>query len=174
MTNYSDSLAKDVVIDDQIVHIRPITGADIEIEKQLVNRFDPEGRYQRLLYQESAAPDKTDDSFHGIDFENKIAFVAIGKNASDKEEGLGVARYATDRYDHCEASVIVADGLQRHGLDQVLMKTLIEFARKHNKELIYAIDDIDDSYMQTLARDVGMTAQRDPNDANIMRYELLL
>ncbi|MFT6005501.1 MAG: hypothetical protein ACI9SX_000467 [Pseudoalteromonas tetraodonis] len=54
------------------------------------------------------------------------------------------------------------------------MKALIEFARHHQKELIYSIGHVDDSHMHTLTRDSGMTAQRDPKDATSMRYELLL
>lgn len=174
MSDSPKSYASNVVINEQIVHIRPISGADIEVEKQFVRHADPEGRYQRLLHQATAAPELVEESFHGIDFDNRIAFVAKVKSSDGEERPVGVARYGTDQYGHCEASVIVAAEWEVSDLDQVLMRALIDFARHHKKDLIYAIDRVDNSHMHTLARDIGMTAQRDPSDAGTMRYELLL
>jgi GNAT superfamily N-acetyltransferase len=174
MTKNEDNLVIEMVVNNEIIEIRPVTGDDIETEKQFVRNHSSEGRYHDLLHQATASPDKTGESFHGIDYENKIAFVAVVKKAGHDVKTVGVARYATDKYDHCEAGVIVAEEWQNTGLDTRLMKSLIRFARDHHKELIYSIDHVDDSHMRRLARDSGMTAQRDPDDAKTMRYELLL
>jgi GNAT superfamily N-acetyltransferase len=172
MIKSSDDLATDVVVNDQIVHIRPITGDDIEIEKRFVERLSPESRYFRFLGGVSGLSDKTAKAFCEIDFDKKMAFIAVIKNADGEQQEIGVARYASDQYDHCESAVTVADEWQNHGLGTFLMKALIEFARHKGKELIYSIDSVDNTHMRLLARDLGMTGQRDPEDAKNIRYEL--
>ncbi|MFT6407247.1 MAG: GNAT superfamily N-acetyltransferase [Arenicella sp.] len=172
MINPLNDLATDVVVNGQIVNIRPIAGDDIEIEKQFVESLSPESRYFRFLGGVSGITDETAKALCEIDFDKKMAFIAVIKNAASEQQVIGVSRYASDEFDHCESAVSVADDWQNHGLGTHLMKALIEFARHKGKELIYSIDPIDNTHMRMLARDLGMTAQRDPNDAKMIRYDL--
>lgn len=174
MTENLDDLVSDVVINEQIVHIRPITSDDIEIEKSFVEHLSPESRYFRFLGGTRGLTDEAAKILCDVDFDKRMAFIAVIKSADGKEEVLGVSRYASDKFDHCESAVTVADEWQNHGLGQVLMKRLIDFARHKRKELIYSIDLTENTNMLMLARDLGMDSQRDPNDAKLMRHQLVL
>ena len=174
MTENLNDLVSDVVINEQIVHIRPITSDDIEIKKRFVEHLSPESRYFRFL---GGTQDLTDDAARvlcDIDFDKRMAFIAVIKSADAKEEVIGVSRYASDKYDHCESAVTVADDWQNHGLGQVLMGRLIDFARHKRKERIYLIALTENTHMRMLARDLGMDSQREPEDAKLMRHELVL
>lgn len=163
MSASTDSLTTDVVVNDQIVHLRPISGDDIDQERLFLETISAEGRYSTLL------GDTAD-----IDYDNKMAFIAVTKGANGKEEVIGVGRYATDEFDHCETVIRVAEDWYAPGLGQVLMNSLIDFARNKGKEFIYAVESTDNSPMLVIARDVGMDPQRDPENAGLIRYELTL
>lgn len=173
MSSTSETLTSDVVINDQIVHIRPIHKADVDIEKQFVARLSPDSRHARFLGGVKGLSDEAADAFCDIDYDKKMAFIATLKKGGEEQE-IGVARYATDEYDHCEFAITVADEWQSSDLGQALAKELIDFARHKNKELIYSIDSTENTFMRLLARDIGLTGQRDPDDASLIRYELLL
>jgi GNAT superfamily N-acetyltransferase len=174
MTMSSNNLAYDVLVNDHVVHIRPITGEDRVIERRFVEGLSAESRYNRFLGGVSGLTDSAAKEFCEIDFDKKIAFIAVIKNAAGEQQEIGVARYTCDQFDHCESAIMLADEWQDHGLGTLLMKALIEFARHSGKELLYSIDDAGNTAMRMLARDLGMTEQRDVNDANILRFELVI
>jgi acetyltransferase len=174
MTMSSNNLAYDVLVNDHIVHIRPIAGDDRVIERRFLEGLSAESLYYRVLAGVSSLANKAAKEFCEIDFDKKMAFVAVIKNATGEQQEIGVARYACDQFDHCESTVMVADAWKDHGLDTLLMKALIEFARHSGKELLYSIDDAGNTPMRMLARGLGMTEQRDVDDANIIRFELVM
>lgn len=169
-----NELTRDVVVNDQIVHIRPISGADVETEKRFIENLSPQSRYFRFLGGVSSLPDAEVKEFCSIDFDKKMAFIALIKDPSGNEQEVGIARYASDEFDHLESAVTVSDDWQNHGLGQILMRILIDFARHKGKELIYSVDPIENTRMRALAMELGMNVQREPDDANMIRYELKL
>ena len=174
MTENLSALVSDVVINEQIVRIRPITIDDIEIEQDFIDHLSPESRYFRFLGGTQGLTKEAAMVLCDVDFDKKMAFIAVIKNTDGKEKIIGVSRYASDQFDHCESAIAVADEWQNHGLGHVLMERLIELARHKRKELIYSIDLIENTKMRMLARDLGMQGQRDPNDAKLIRYQLFL
>jgi GNAT superfamily N-acetyltransferase len=93
-------------------------------------------------------------------------------SAAGEQYEIGVARYVSDEFDHCESAVAVAEGWQNHNLGTFLMKALIQFARHNDKESLYSIALSSNTHMRMLARDLGMSEQRDLDDAKNLRYEL--
>jgi acetyltransferase len=103
-----------------------------------------------------------------------MAFVAtVSENGRETE--IGVSRYAPNETgDVREMAVTIADAWQNKGLGTRLTRQLIEHAREHGVRRLYSIDLADNDAMRHLARDLGMTAMPDPDDARQIIYSLTL
>ena len=71
-------------------------------------------------------------------------------------------------------AVTIADDWQHKGLGRLLALQLIEYARSHGVKQLYSVDLADNSGMRKLAGELGMSARRDPDDANQVIYFLAL
>ena len=174
MSKNSTDLESDININNQAIHIRPINSNDIEREKQFVERLSPESWHFRFLYGMHQLTDKAVSDLCGIDYDKKMAFIAVIKNPDNGEQEIGVSRYATDDKNECECAVTVADEWKNHGLGKTLMNKLIDFARSKGRTTLYSIDLADNTHMNQLAKDLGMSHQRDSDDVTMVRYELTL
>jgi len=174
MSKYLTDLESDIKIKNQAIHIRPINSNDIEREKQFVEKLSPESRHFRFLDGMHQLTDKAASDLCDIDYDKKMAFIAVIKNPNNGEQEIGVSRYATDDKNECECAVTVADEWKNHGLGRILMNKLIDFARGKGKIVLYSIDLANNTHMHQLANDLGMNSQPDPDDATMVRYELTL
>ena len=163
MTADANKYVSEFVINDQIVHLRAAIGEDFAEEHRFIKQLSPQSRYYRVLKKDAK-----------VDFDTRMAFIAVIESADGGEQTVGAGRYLTDEYDHCETVIRVAEDWYVPGLGQVLMKMLIDFAQEHGKEFIYAIEPVDNTHMRVIARDLKMDAQRDPDNPQFMRYELTL
>ena len=101
-----------------------------------------------------------------------MAYVATVP-AADGERQIGVCRYAgADSAEGAEISVAVADDWQHQGLGKRLLSRLIEHARAHGVSRLYSMDAASNDSMRRLARDVGFSEQRDPDDIHQVIYSL--
>ena len=101
-----------------------------------------------------------------------MAYVATVPTA-DGERQIGVCRYAgADSPEGAEISVAVADDWQHQGLGRALLRRLIEHARTHGVRRLYSMDAASNDAMRRLARDVGFSEQRDPDDIHQVIYSL--
>jgi GNAT superfamily N-acetyltransferase len=167
-------LESDITIKSQYIHIRPISSKDIEKEKKFVAELSPESRHFRFLSSIRNLTEKEAYDLCDIDYDNKMAFIAVIKDSDNIEQEIGVSRYATDNNNECECAVTVAEEWKNHGLGKILMDKLIDFARSKGKKVIYSIDLADNTNMNHLAKNLGMTSKHDPEDATMVRYELKL
>ena len=71
-------------------------------------------------------------------------------------------------------AVVVADDWQHRGLGTALVKHLIESAKINGVKSLYSVDFVDNMAMSVLAKELGMTAQRDPSDPRQVIYLLEL
>jgi N-acetylglutamate synthase-like GNAT family acetyltransferase len=103
-----------------------------------------------------------------------MAFVAtVSENGAETE--IGVSRYAPNaNEDVREMAVTVADDWQHRGIGTMLTEKLIEFARDHGVKKLYSVDLADNTSMRQLAKEIGMSARRDPEDAHQVIYSLSL
>jgi GNAT superfamily N-acetyltransferase len=119
-----------------------------------------------------------------------MAYVATVP-AADGERQIGVCRYAcadsAEGADEgmdargratqgavAEISVAVADDWQHQGLGRRLLSRVIEHARAHGVLRLYSMDAASNDAMRRLARDLGFSEQRDPNDIHQVIYSLQL
>ncbi len=169
-----DDLTTDTKINGVDIHIRPINPEDMIREKEFVERLSPESRHFRFLGGVQHLTDKAAKELCEIDFDKRMAFIALIKDASGNEQEIGVSRYATDNDGNCESAVTVADQWQNHGLGRLLMDKLINFAREKGKKNLYSLDFANNTHMHQLANDLGMKRFHDPDDGSLVHYQLAL
>jgi len=97
--------------------------------------------------------------------------------ATVRDEGreieIGVCRYAPgSKPDVREMAVTIADEWQHTELAKLLMERLLISAKQYGIRQLYAVELEDNQAMRNLAKEVGMTAKRDPSDASQVIYSL--
>lgn len=159
---------------NEAITIRPIRLSDQEMEAEFIRHLSPDARHFRFLGGVGELPDALLRSLCDVDRKHSMAFVAtIVKDGKDVE--IGVSRFAPNSEDDVrEMAVTVTDDWQKQGIGTMLAKHLIEFAKGHGVHKLYSVDMADNIAMHELARDLGMTARRDPTAASQVIYSLSL
>lgn len=156
------------------ITIRPIRLTDKEMEAEFVRRLSPTTRHFRFLGCMKELPPQMLKEFCEVDGDHSMAFVAT-INENGKEIEIGVSRYAPNaNEDVREMAVTVADDWQKLSIGKLLTEKLIEFAKGHGVKRLYSVDLADNTAMRTLAEELGMDVQRDPDDAHQVIYSLTL
>ena len=156
------------------ITIRPLCHADMDMEAEFIRRLSPRSRHYRFLGGVRELSAEELKAFCDVDGHRTMAFVAtVPDNGHERE--VGVVRYAPNaRTDAREIAVTVADEWQNQGIGTRLARQLIEHAREHGVKRLYSVDLADNAPMRALAGDLGMTADRDPDDAHQVIYSLEL
>lgn len=160
--------------DGSRVNIRTLRKEDAALERDFIKRLSPESRWMRFLGGVGEPSDAMIRDLTELDYQHKIAFVALVQEDGKPRE-IGVSRYslAADGKS-CECAVTVSDEWQGKGLGTLLMRHLTDIARQRGIESMFSIDDADNSRMQELARDLGFTRERDPDDPSLVIHRLVL
>jgi len=162
------------VIDGKQITIRPVNLDDAEMEQEFIEGLSPLSKHYRFLGGVSELTPEELVALCDTDYEDKMAFMAVIQDKS-KLKQIGVARYAINQYgDSYECSVAVADDWQNKGLGRMLMNHLIDYARNQGVGRLYSIDFADNHKMKSLAKDLGMHVEIDPNDSRQVIYSLYL
>lgn len=163
---------KEKLRDGTTVLIRPIAGADIEIERKFIERLSPQSRRYRFLGEIATPSPALLDRLTHPDPAHDAAFVALIADGAEKRE-IGVARFCADRDEqNCECAVAVADDWQGKGLATLLMRHLIEIARQRGFKHMYSIDARDNEHMRVLAEFLGFDRKPDPKDSTQVLHSL--
>ena len=161
-------------IDGQSVTIRPVTLDDVDIEREFIENLSPLSKHYRFLGGVAHLTPEELLELCDTDYENKMAFVAVIQDKGNEKQ-IGVSRYAVNQYgDSYEFSVAVSDQWQDKGLGTLLMKYLINYARVQGVERLYSVDFADNYKMKSLAEDLGMHVETDPNDSKQIIYSLYI
>jgi GNAT superfamily N-acetyltransferase len=166
--------ATDHTIAGHRVTIRQLHPSDTQIEAEFVRTLSDETRRFRFL---GAVKELSATELHrlcNIDGQHNMAFVATVREG-DCEREVGVSRYAHgSKPEVCEMAVTVADAWQHKGLGRLLAQQLIDYARSHGVTQLYSVDLADNTAMQHLAHDLGMTVRRSLDDPTQVIYSLPL
>jgi GNAT superfamily N-acetyltransferase len=158
--------------DGSHVLVRPIRPEDRERESEFIERLSPESRHFRFLGEMRGASPALLDQLVNVDYRKDMAFVALVHDNSVLRE-VGVSRYSTSGDDgHCECAVTVADDWQHRGLGVVLMRHLIDVARRHGFHQMFSMDAASNEPMRDLANYLGFDRKRDPEDATQVIHTL--
>jgi len=160
--------------DSSSITIRPIRFTDMEMEADFMRRLSPTTKHFRFLGGVQELSPQLLRSFCDVDGHYSMAFVATIFEDGEEVE-IGVSRYAPNaNEDFREMAVTVADKWQNHGIGTLLTEKLVEFSRAHGVKNLYSVDLADNTSMRELARDIGMSSQRDPEYAHQVIYSLPL
>lgn len=156
----------------QIVTVRPLDRADIDLERDFITNLSPESRHFRFLGGVGAPSEKLLQQLTDIDHDQREAFIAtIEKDGSEVE--LGASRYVLDAArKSAECAVVIADAWQMQGLGTLLLNRLIESARARGIEHLYSIDSASNSKLREVARNMGWDCRSDPEDHTQVIYTL--
>jgi GNAT superfamily N-acetyltransferase len=166
-THWIESLA-----DGTPVLIRPLRPQDREREEDFLRRLSPDSRRFRFLggFKE-AGPDLV-NQLMDVDYDQRMAFVALAHDNGKLRE-VGVSRYsATSEQGHCECAVTVADDWRQRGLGVLLMRHLIDLARRNGFKVMTSLDAADNEAMRDLANYLGFHRRLDPDDSSQVIHTL--
>jgi GNAT superfamily N-acetyltransferase len=158
----------------EVVSIRPIRIADVQMEADFIRRLSPQTKHYRFLGGVKELSPIELKHLCQVDGRHSMAFVATIRRDGLETE-IGVGRYAPNsRSDVREFAVTVADEWQHKGVGTMLMKQLIQAALCNGVRQLYAISLSDNEAMRALAKDLGMSAISDPSDMRQTIYSLQL
>lgn len=144
------------------------------MEAEFVRQLSPRSKHFRFLGGIKELTSQQVKQLCDVDGAHSMAFVATTLEDGQEVE-IGVSRYAASSEDNTrEMAVAVADAWQQKGLGSQLVNQLIEFARGHGITQLYSVDFADNVAMRELAKGIGMSARRDPEDARQVMYSLAL
>lgn len=160
--------------DGTAVLVRPLRADDRQREEAFINRLSPESRRHRFMDTFKKASPALIDQMMDVDNVKQMAFIALAHDDGELRE-VGISRYsATDRDKQCECAVTVADDWRKRGLAVVLMRHLIEQARKNGFKQMISLDSAENEAMHELAKFLHFETRRDPEDANQVVHTLNL
>lgn len=160
--------------DGSKVTIRVLRKQDAKLERDFIRNLSPESRWMRFLGQFSEPSDALIRKLTDLDYRRDMAFIALSREGGITRE-VGVSRYSlSPDGQSCECAVTVADAWQGKGLGTVLMRDLIDIARRRGIRSMFSIDANENERMRELARDLGFKRERDPDDATRVIHRLML
>jgi L-amino acid N-acyltransferase YncA len=156
------------------VTIRPIRGADLELEREFVNRLSSATGYRRLMSTRTPSLDEL-RRFTAIDTTREMALVATTM-VDGRERQIGVARYVKDERSPGEAefAIVLADAWQRRGLGRKLLSCLIEEAKARGVRRLVGTSLSDNEAMLELGRRLGFRLARSRDSATVTNLTLEL
>lgn len=164
----------ETLADGSHVLIRPLRPEDREREALFIRELSPETRHFRFLCAIREVSSNLLDHLMDVDYQRKMAYVALVFRGGEVIE-VGISRYAASNDStQCEFAVTIADGWQDQGLDELLMCHLIDAARENGFKRMFSIDAVANVRMRRLARAMGFTCKRDPQDASQLIHSLAL
>lgn len=160
--------------DGSPVLIRPLRPEDRQREAEFIRRLsDQSSRFRFLgnLKEPSAA---LLDQLMSVDYRDRMAFVALAHDNGELRE-VGISRYSASGDERqCECAVTVADDWRNRGLGVLLMRRLIDIARKNGFRRMISVDAAGNEPMRELAGYLGFRRRIDPSDASQVIHELEL
>ena len=156
------------------VLIRPLREEDREREEEFIRRLSPDSRRFRFLGGFKEASPELINQLMDVDYEQRMAFVALA-HENGKLREVGVSRYsATEGQGRCECAVTVADDWRQRGLGVLLMRHLIDLARRNGYKQMISLDAADNEAMRDLASYLGFHRRLDPDDSSQIIHTLEL
>jgi len=162
------------LLDGSEVTIRVLRKEDAELERDFIRNLSPESRWMRFLGQTGEPSDSLIHKLTELDYQHDMAFIALSREGGKTRE-VGVSRYSlAPDGQSCECAVTVADTWQGKGLGTVLMRDLIDIARRRGIRSMFSIDANENERMRELARDLSFKREQDPDDPTRVIHRLVL
>ncbi len=154
---------------DACFTLRPIRPTDAALYTRFLQRMNPEDLRRRFLMPMTTIAPAMLVRLTQLDYDREIAFVAL----DDADELAGIVRYSADPDRRsAEYGVLVRSDLKGRGLGLVLMRRLIDYARKEGIAQLSGLVLPDNEPMLRLCRDLGFSVQGPLPDEEIVRVSL--
>ncbi|MDK9704130.1 MAG: GNAT family N-acetyltransferase [Sulfuritalea sp.] len=152
------------LLDGRQVSVRPIRKEDAPLEADFVRHLSNDSRYERFMVSMRELPPSKLKYLTEVDYDQHMALVAIA-NGGGTDVEVGVSRYViAPGTTRCEFAVAVDDAWHGSGLGGVLMGDLMEIARQRGVTEMEGFVLTANHKMLKLARQLGFTQHRDPDD----------
>jgi acetyltransferase len=155
--------------------LRPILPEDEPALQALVQRASPEDLRLRFLQPIRELSHDMAARMTQIDYNREMALVAVGSGLPGKAEVYGVVNISADPdNDKAEYSIIVERALMRLGLGTLMMRRIIDYARRSGIREIYGAVLQENEAMLQLNRALGFTVKIMPDDPGLRQVTLRL
>ena len=175
MQPYPSHLVRNLTLPDgTAVTVRPIRPEDAGIEQEFVRSLSDESRYFRFMDSLRELSPRMLANLTQVDYDCHMALVVLTGVGSGETE-IAVARYVIGSGNaNCEFAIVVADAWQRRGVGTILMRELMDAARRRNVATMFGEVLASNHKMLRFMRNLGFRAAIDPADPHVMRVEITL
>jgi acetyltransferase len=152
--------------DGRALIVRPIRGNDAPFLQGFFSRLSPESIYLRFLCQKQELTDVDAAYFATIDYQARMALVAIDR-AIGENNIVAVVRYDKcfrDERDVAEAAIVIEDEYQSQGLGVFLIEQLAAHARMQGIQLFHFSVHYSNVRMLRLIERIGQTVSKKQED----------
>jgi len=158
--------------DGSHVLVRPLRADDRAREIEFIYRLSPQAQRFRFLGEFRDPPEHLVDQLMAVNRETDVALLALAHDDGELRE-VGIARYsARDHQRTCECAVTVADDWHGRGLGYMLMRHLIDVARRNGFHRMFSLDSHNNQPMRELAASLGFRREQDPGDPTLVTHTL--
>ena len=165
---YPVELVGDATLKDgTVLHVRPIRPEDAALERAFVDGLSEETRYLRFFYRLHELTPAMLARFTQVDYDREMALVAVadGGAARSAPAFVGVARYTMNPDgETAEFAVVVADAWQGRGIGRILMRRLIDSAKRSGLSRLEGIVLRSNVNMRKFCQALGFAVHDDPNE----------
>lgn len=173
---YPKELEQSLTLPDGLtLSLRPILPEDEPALQALVQRLSPEDVRLRFFQPLKGLPHTLAARMTQLDYDREMAFVLTGPGVAGKATVWGVVRISADPdLEKAEYAITLDASLRGRGLGALLMRQIIDYARKRGVREVFGEVLQDNKAMLKLNRALGFTITRDPDDAEVMHVRLAL
>lgn len=155
--------------DGSRVVVRPIRPEDRQIEREFVQALSNESKYFRFMSALRELSESMLDRLTQIDYDREMALIAVVCE-NGRETEIGVARYIVNADAiSCEFAVAVADAWQHRGVGSILIRSLVEAARRRGLQVMEGIVVAGNYKMLGLMNALGFSIHTEAGDASVRR-----
>jgi acetyltransferase len=161
--------------DGRALHLRPILPEDEPALQALVQRMPAEDRRLRFFQPIKELTHDMAARLTQLDYDREMAFVITGPGLAGKADIWGVVRMNADPdLERAEYAIAIDRAMTGIGLGPMLMRCIIEYARKRGIREIYGEVLRENDPMLKLNRAFGFTISPLPEDHALMCVSLRL
>jgi acetyltransferase len=160
--------------DGTAVTVRPIRPSDAVIEQAFVRGLSDEARYYRFMDMLRELTPRMLEQLTDIDYHDRMALIATVRQGESDEE-IAVGRYCAEPDgERCEFAIVVADAWQGKGIATIIMRKLIDMARRRGLKWMVGEVLTSNHRMLQFVTKFGFKVGLDPEDPTLMRATLQL
>ncbi len=159
--------------DGTSLKVRPIRPEDEPAFQQLFQSLTPEEIRLRFLHPMSEMPHSMAARLTQIDYDREMALVIFDLDAEGEGALLGAVRIMGDPDgERAEFSILIRKDRTGLGLGPMLMRRIIEYGKKRGIKEIWGEVLPDNLPMLKLAKALGFSQRRDPEDPTLVHVVL--